>query len=110
MLSLRVKPIKMPGYYFDKENYYFSNQLTTEWVGLSAERQNLSGEVNVLSLEAVVRGALPSGDVIGLKTQSGEIKHRGGYDLTFSAPKSVSYLGLVCGHKEFIDLHLNAVK
>ncbi|WP_061449580.1 conjugative transfer relaxase/helicase TraI, partial [Legionella pneumophila] len=72
--------------------------------------QNLSGEVNVLSLEAVVRGALPSGDVIGLKTQSGEIKHRGGYDLTFSAPKSVSYLGLVCGHKEFIDLHLNAVK
>ncbi|WP_031562449.1 conjugative transfer relaxase/helicase TraI [Legionella wadsworthii] len=110
MLSLRVKPIKMPGYYFDKENYYFSNQLTTEWVGLSAERQNLSGEVNVLSLEAVVRGALPSGDVIGLKTQSGEIKHRGGYDLTFSAPKSVSYLGLVCGHKEFIDLHLNAIK
>ncbi|CZN24416.1 Multifunctional conjugation protein TraI [Legionella pneumophila] len=79
-------------------------------MGLSAERQNLSGEVNVLSLEAVVRGALPSGDVIGLKTQSGEIKHRGGYDLTFSAPKSVSYLGLVCGHKEFIDLHLNAVK
>ncbi|HAU0661264.1 TPA: conjugative transfer relaxase/helicase TraI [Legionella pneumophila] len=110
MLSMQVKPINNPKYYFDKENYYFSNQLTTEWVGLSAVRQNLSGEVNVFSLEAVVGGTLPSGDVIGLKSLSGEIKHRGGYDLTFSAPKSVSYLALVCGHKEFVDLHLNAVK
>ena len=107
---MQVKPINNPKYYFAKENYYFSNQLTTEWVGLSAARQNLSGEVNVLDLEAVVSGALPSGDVIGLKSQSGEIKHRGGYDLTFSAPKSVSYLALVCEHKEFVDLHLNAVK
>lgn len=109
MLSMQVKPINNPKYYFDKENYYFSNQLTTEWVGFSATRQNLQGEVNVLDLEAVVGSMLPSGDVIGMKSQSGEIKHRGGYDLTF-APKSVSYLALVCEHKEFVDLHLNAVK
>lgn len=107
---MQVKPINNPKYYFDKENYYFSNQLTTEWVGFSATRQNLQGEVNVLDLEAVVGSMLPSGDVIGMKSQSGEIKHRGGYDLTFSAPKSVSYLALVCEHKEFVDLHLNAVK
>lgn len=111
MLSLRVKPIKKPGYYFDQENYYFTNQLVTQWVGLSAARQNLSGEVNVKTLESLVSGELPSGDVIkGLKLTTGEISKRGGYDLTFSAPKSVSYLGLVCEHKEFIDLHLNAVK
>ncbi|HAU1234359.1 TPA: conjugative transfer relaxase/helicase TraI [Legionella pneumophila] len=111
MLSLRVKPIKKPGYYFDQENYYFTNQLVTQWVGLSAARQNLSGEVNVKTLEYLVSGELPSGDVIkGLKSATGEMNRRGGYDLTFSAPKSVSYLGLVCEHKEFIDLHLNAVK
>ncbi|WP_230849021.1 conjugative transfer relaxase/helicase TraI [Legionella saoudiensis] len=110
MLSLRVQPIKKASYYYDKENYYFSNQLTTEWVGFSAEKQNLSGEVEVQTLEQLVGGVLPSGDVIGFQTHQGEIKHRGGYDLTFSAPKSVSYLGLVAGHKEFIDLHLNAVK
>ena len=107
---MQVKPINNPKYYFAKENYYFTNQLTTEWVGLSATRQNLVGEVDVHALEAVVGGVLPSGDVIGLKSLSGEIKHRGGYDLTFSAPKSVSYLALVCEHKEFVDLHLNAVK
>lgn len=110
MLSLQVKPINNPKYYFAKENYYFANQLTTQWIGLSAEKQNLSGEVDVNVLEALVGGMLPSGDVIGFKSQSGEINHRGGYDLTFSAPKSVSYLALVCEHKEFVDLHLNAVK
>jgi len=45
MLSMQVKPINNPKYYFAKENYYFTNQLTTEWVGLSATRQNLVGEV-----------------------------------------------------------------
>ena len=34
MLSMQVKPINNPMYYFAKENYYFSNQLTTEWVDL----------------------------------------------------------------------------
>ncbi|MFT4058948.1 MAG: conjugative transfer relaxase/helicase TraI [Legionella sp.] len=110
MLSLRVQPIKKASYYYDKENYYFSNQLTTQWVGLSAEKQNLCGEVDVHTLEQVVGGVLPSGEIMGFQTQQGEMKHRGGYDLTFSAPKSVSYLGLVAGHKEFVDLHLNAVK
>lgn len=110
MLSMQVKPITNPSYYFSKDNYYFSGELSSQWVGLSAERQHLLGEVNVAILESVVGGVLPSGDVIGMKSQSGEIKHRGGYDLTFSAPKSVSYLALVCEHKEFTDLHLNAVK
>ncbi|KTD70361.1 putative conjugative transfer protein TraI [Legionella santicrucis] len=110
MLSLQIKPIRNPSYYFDKENYYFRSQLTTEWVGKSAAKQNLLGEVDEHTLKAVVGGILPSGDVIGLKSKSGEINHRGGYDLTFSAPKSVSYLALVSGHNEFIELHLNAVK
>lgn len=106
---MQVKPINNPKYYFDKENYYFSNQLTTQWVGLSADKQNLHGEVDPTILNALVGGNLPNGDIIGMKSQSGEIKHRGGYDLTFSAPKSLSYLALVSGHKEFVDLHLNAV-
>lgn len=114
MLSMQIKPINnakdTAKYYLAKENYYFSGELTAQWLGLSAQKQNLIGEVTQENLEAVLNGVLPSGDVVGLKSKSGEIKHRGGYDLTFSAPKSVSYLALVCGHKEFSELHLNAVK
>lgn len=111
MLSMQVKPITNSRYYFSSENYYFTSQLSTQWLGVSAEKQNLLGEVDVNVLEAIVSGVLPSGDVIGMTTSpNGKSNHRGGYDLTFSAPKSVSYLALVCGHKEFIDLHTNAVK
>lgn len=114
MLSLQIKPINNASqtvrYYFSQDNYYFTGELSTQWQGLSADKQNLVGDIHANELEAILGGMLPSGDVIGFKSQSGEIKHRGGYDLTFSAPKSVSYLALVCGHKEFIDLHVNAVK
>ena len=114
MLSLRVNPISNPKetakYYFSKDNYYYTGELSTQWVGLGAQKLNLSGEVKVDSIESLLAGELPNGEIIGLKSKSGEIKHRCGYDLTFSAPKSVSYLALVSGHKEFIEAHQNAVK
>jgi conjugative relaxase-like TrwC/TraI family protein len=36
-------------------------------------------------------------------------KHRPGYDLTFSAPKSVSMLAMLGGDKRLIDAHNRAV-
>lgn len=113
MLSLQIKPIMnaklSANYYFSKDNYYFSGELSTSWYGVGAQRLGMGNEVKVDQLEALLAGTLPNGEVIGLKSQSGEIKHRGGYDLTFSAPKSLSYLGLVCGHNEFVELHQKAV-
>lgn len=114
MLSMQVKPINNPKdaarYYFSKDNYYFTGELSAAWHGLGADKLNLKENVTVEALESLLGGMLPNGEIIGLKSQSGEIKHRGGYDLTFSAPKSVSWLALVGGHQEFIDLHINAVK
>ena len=114
MLSLRINPITNPKdtakYYFSKDNYYYTGELSTQWFGVSAKKLHLEGEVELNSLENVLGGILPNGEIIGLKSKSGEIKHRCGYDLTFSAPKSVSYMALVAGHKEFITLHQQAVQ
>jgi conjugative transfer relaxase protein TraI len=114
MLSLRIQPISQAGgaarYYFSKDNYYFTGELSASWRGQSAERLALGERVSVEQLEMILSGVLPNGEIIGLKSASGEVKHRGGYDLTFSAPKSVSYLALVAGDKDFIDIHQRAVQ
>ena len=114
MLSLRIQPISQAGgaarYYFSKDNYYFTGELSASWRGQSAERLALGERVSVEQLEMILSGVLPNGEIIGLKSLSGEVKHRGGYDLTFSAPKSVSYLALVTGDKDFIDIHQRAVQ
>ncbi len=114
MLSMQVKPINNASgaarYYFSKDNYYFTGELSASWRGKSAERLALGEHVSVEQLELMLSGVLPNGEIIGLQSASGEIKHRGGYDLTFSAPKSVSYLALVTGDKDFIDIHQKAVQ
>ena len=113
MLSLQIKPINnakdAAHYYFAKDNYYFTSELSTQWQGESSIRLGLEGSVKQDELMRVLSGTLPNGTVIGRKTAEGELQHRGGYDLTFSAPKSVSYLALVGGHKELIDIHNQAV-
>lgn len=114
MLSLRVKPISQAGnavrYYFSKDNYYFTGELTATWQGQSASTLELGETVSPEQLEMMLSGVLPTGEIIGLRSSNGEIKHRGGYDLTFCAPKSVSYLALVSGEKDFIDMHQRAVQ
>src|SRR3990167_2794137 len=109
MLSLQIKPINnakdASHYYFAKDNYYFTSELSTQWQGESSVRLGLEGSVKQDELMRILSGTLPNGAVIGRETAEGELQHRGGYDLTFSAPKSVSYLALVGGHKELIDIH-----
>jgi len=113
MLSLQIKPISDGGrasrYYFSQDNYYFSGELSTAWQGKGADKLGLKGRVDQESLEAMMGGKLPTGEFVGIKTASGEIKHRGGYDLTFSAPKSLSYLALVGGNDTLTKLHDTAV-
>lgn len=41
--------------------------------------------------------------------QDGSNRHRPGYDLTFSAPKSVSMMAMLGGDKRLIDAHNQAV-
>lgn len=66
---------------------------------------NPSGRVDAATFENILNGKLPDG------TQVGEPGKRVlGMDLTFSAPKSVSLLGLVGGDKRLIDANMKAVQ
>ncbi|ELI6069991.1 conjugative relaxase, partial [Escherichia coli] len=53
-------------------------------------------------------GRLPDGADLS-RMQDGSNKHRPGYDLTFSAPKSVSMMAMLGGDKRLIDAHNQAV-
>ncbi|HEL9812700.1 TPA: conjugative relaxase, partial [Klebsiella pneumoniae] len=56
----------------------------------------------------LLQGKLPDGSDL-TRIQDGVNKHRPGYDLTFSAPKSVSMLAMLGGDKRLIDAHNRAV-
>lgn len=96
-------------YYSDKDNYYFLGEQSTEWFGKGAEQLGLAGAVDKKIFESVLEGKLPDGgDLTFIK--GGENKHQAGYDLTFSAPKSVSVLALIEGDKEVLAAHKSAVQ
>ncbi|WP_281111375.1 MobF family relaxase [Providencia rettgeri] len=111
MLSLsRVSSASGASSYYEQEdNYYFLGEATTAWFGKGAESLGLSGAVNRDDFKHVLEGKLPNGESLEHMV-NGENKHRPGYDLTFSAPKSVSVLALVVGDKAVLDAHNRAVK
>lgn len=59
-------------------------------------------------MDAVRQGKLPDGSDLS-RMVNGVNKHRSGYDLTFSAPKSVSVMALVGEDRRFIEAHNRAV-
>lgn len=66
---------------------------------------NSSGRVDTATFENILNGKLPDG------TQVGEPGRRAlGMDLTFSAPKSVSIVGLIGGDKRVLEANLCAVQ
>ncbi len=116
MLSLQ--PIKSSAqaahYFMETDNYYMSEkegQSLSEWWGEGAKRLGLEGQVDAKTFTEILEGKLPNGEIIGLQ-KDGTIKHRPGYDLTFSAPKSFSIISSVFGKevcKKFMDKALNTV-
>lgn len=103
-VSLQVEPGK------DKaDNYYLKEQSiepNTQWYGKLAEQEGMQGKpVQEKQLEAVLSGNLNGTTIHGKRE-----KHRSGFDLTFSAPKSASTLILVGGDKRLMDAHVESVK
>ena len=97
-------------YYTDKDNYYFLGENSTEWFGKGAEQLGLSGEkIDTNLFQSVLEGKLPDGGDLSFMKNGANI-HQGGYDLTFSAPKSVSVLALVEGEKDLLKAHQEAVR
>lgn len=95
-------------YYANKDNYYVLGSLESRWMGEGAEKLGLSGPVIDTEMDAMKKGILPDGTTLS-RVENGKETHRAGYDLTFSAPKSISMLALMGGEKRFIEAHNEAV-
>lgn len=80
-------------YFFNRDDYYSKEgelyERPSEWYGKGAESLGLKGTVDKKEFFELLAGKLPNGEQIGLM-KNGTIKHRSGFDLTFSAPKSWS--------------------
>jgi conjugative relaxase-like TrwC/TraI family protein len=99
MLSIGKLGKGQERYYLDKvaegaEDYYSGEgEVAGEWLGDAAEDLGLSGDVEAAQLEAMLTGRNPvDGEpLVGMRgvPSNGSVP---GFDLTFSAPKSVSLL------------------
>ncbi|SEB01150.1 MobF family relaxase [Rubrimonas cliftonensis] len=97
--------------YFNRDDYYTRDaDSPSAWWGAGAERLGLAGRVERGAFEAVLEGRLPGvHERLGF-AQQGAWKHKAGWDLTFSAPKSVSILAEVAGDTRLLAAHDAAVK
>src|SRR5262245_47102267 len=90
--------------YYEKDDYYAPDptrqgdgatkeggDVQGRWGGSGAAALGLAGSVERTQLQAMLSGHLPNGIVLGRKKED-ELEHTPGWDLTFSAPKSVSIL------------------
>ncbi|WP_284529883.1 MobF family relaxase [Shigella dysenteriae] len=83
-------------YYTDKDNYYVLGSMGERWAGQGAEQLGLQGSVDKDVFTRLLEGRLPDGADLS-RMQDGSNRHRPGYDLTFSAPKSVSMMAMLGG-------------
>ncbi|MEN4564371.1 MobF family relaxase [Pantoea agglomerans] len=97
------------GYYSSKDNYYFLDDMPTQWMGEGARELGLEGPVDLDTFTDILHGNLPNGVMLGKEVQGAHV-HRPGHDFTFSAPKSVSMLILAGGDKRLLEAHHDAVK
>ncbi len=107
-----IKNSRQASHYFSGQDNYYTKEEgleQSEWYGRGAKAQQLEGQINEQVFEKLLNGVTPAGEPLG-KMVDGQIKHRPGWDLTLSAPKSVSIMALVAGDKRLIDAHRQAVK
>jgi conjugative relaxase-like TrwC/TraI family protein len=112
MLSISNVTPNQGANYFKIENYYSKEeaQEQSSWFGQGAEALGLSGSVNGEQFKNLLEGYSPDGK----KALSGKKinleNRRAGFDLTFSAPKSVSLAILMGGAKDLEQAHCTAVE
>ncbi len=101
--------------YYERDGYYAKDdpehREASAWAGKGASELGLEGPVDPDTFKAVLDGEVPdgSGRKLGRKTRDGDIQHRPGRDLTFSAPKSVSLAALIGGDERIVEAHDRAV-
>ena len=96
--------------YYEADDYYSEGgEAPSAWFGEGAAALQLEGEVDRAAFAAGLRGELPNGERLGT-VRGGEREHRPGWDVTFSAPKSVSIMAEVAGDRRLVGKHDAAVR
>jgi conjugative relaxase-like TrwC/TraI family protein len=119
MLSIGKIGSGQETYYLEKvaegaEDYYSGRGETEgQWIGTAATEFALYGKVEPDQLTAMLTGRNPvTGESLGLKSAPGR-EPVPGFDLTFSAPKSVSLTWALGGHPvsgQVMEAHRAAVE
>lgn len=94
MLSIGGMGSGQGSYYIDlaKEDYYLEGgEPLGQWIGTGAADKGITGTVNKEAFHALFQGYSPDG-LVKFVQSAGSETHRPGWDLTFSAPKSLSVL------------------
>ncbi|GGB55901.1 MobF family relaxase [Blastomonas aquatica] len=94
--------------YYEADDYYAEDGLSpSAWHGKGAEQLGLSGDVDRDAFRELLDGQI-GGQQLGT-VREGQLEHRPGWDVTLSAPKSVSILAEVAGDRRLIEAHDAAV-
>jgi len=122
-MTCRINKIQHAGqafaYYSDKDDYYLSDKSSAEWYGTGAAAVGLRGEIDPRVFRDVLAGRIGAVQVgrDGTRTiekEDGTTKeipnHMPGWDVTLSAPKSVSIMALVHKDERLTAAHDAAVR
>ncbi|ORE89265.1 exonuclease V subunit alpha [Oceanococcus atlanticus] len=118
---LTISPVRSAAHataYFVEhvDDYYIPPlaQYESEWFGALAQDLGLRGEVDRPDFEDLLNGIVTSDASVGQtgvdSARPQRLRHRPGYDVTFSAPKSISVLALVYGDDAVAQAHRAAVR
>ncbi len=95
--------------YYEADDYYAEGgESPSSWEGKGASDLGLEGDVDRDTFRALLDGKVEDRALGTMR--DGVLEHRPGWDLTLSAPKSVSVMALVAGDKRLIAAHGVAVK
>lgn len=95
--------------YYEADDYYADGGVSpSEWQGRGAQSLGLSGEVDRAAFRELLDGRI-DGQQLGT-IRGGQLEHRPGWDLTLSAPKSVSIMAEVAGDRRLIVAHGEAAR
>ena len=100
--------------YYERDAYYARNdpehRQASFWYGDAAKALGLRAHVHPSRFESVLSGYVPGTDLRLGRMREGQHEHRPGWDITLSAPKSVSLEALVMGDRRVIRAHDEAVR
>ncbi|OYV34909.1 MAG: exonuclease V subunit alpha [Rhodospirillales bacterium 20-64-7] len=95
--------------YYEADDYYSEGGLApSEWLGEGAQNLKLKGAVDREQFAQLLEGHVADRELGTMRDD--EKAHRPGWDVTFSAPKSVSVIAEVAGDRRLVDAHERAVK